>query len=122
MRNWADVPTDKIVNLLREIGGDGHSIYPKEFFIEKWEIPEEVIKYSERKLISDPSNPKTMIFKDGELMDELEGVFVLDLHYTIADNLGLSETIAKAGQKQGRGFQAQELCNGIMDYLKEGDL
>ena len=118
MRNWADVPTGLIVDMLKEIGGDGHSIFPTEYFVKKWKIPEEVIKYNERTLVSDPKNPKTMIFKDGEALDKLTGVFLLDLQYTIADNLDLSEVIAKAGQRQGRGFQAQELRNGIMEYLK----
>ena len=43
MRNWADVPTGLIVDMLKEIGGDGHSIFPTEYFVKKWKIPEEVI-------------------------------------------------------------------------------
>ena len=46
MRNWADVPTGLIVDMLKEIGGDGHSIFPTEYFVKKWKIPEEVIKYN----------------------------------------------------------------------------
>ena len=117
MKNFADISGGDLLKLLEEVGGDGHSIYPKEFFIDKFNIPEEIIKYCEHTFSSDDSNPKSTIFKDGEEIKELTGVFCLDLHYRIAEDLGLQETVVKAARMQGRWFQAKTLYEGIKEEL-----
>ena len=122
LKNFADISEDKIKEILSIVGGDGHSIYPIEFFLDKFDVPRNVIEYCEHTLFSDPSNPKSTIYKGGEEVESVTGVFTLDLHYRIAEDLGLSDIIAKAGSLKGRGFQAQELCNGIMEYLNETNL
>ena len=118
LKNFADVPEHSLLEMLEVVGGDGHSIYPKEFFIDKFNIPDEIISYCEHTLESDNSNPKRTIYRGGKAIDSITGVFCLDLHYRIAEDLDLQQLMLKAAKMQGRGFQAQILSKGIKEHLK----
>lgn len=117
--SWADINPTATSQLVNGVGGDGWSILSEAFFkkylheteIENVVVP--LIKTHE----TDYSHPKLTIYREGYPVQSIEGVHSLDLLYTIAKDLGLEKIVDKASLKQGRGFQAQELTTGIIEYL-----
>tara|TARA_B100001013_G_scaffold331809_1_gene247643 strand:+ start:2643 stop:3002 length:360 start_codon:yes stop_codon:yes gene_type:complete len=117
--SWADINPDATAQLVKGVGGDGWSILSKNFF-EKYLHASEITTVVEplvKSHKSDYSHPKLTIFKEGYPVQSIEGVHALDLLYTIANDLDLSETLNNASAKMGRGFQAQELTEGILNHL-----
>jgi len=116
---WKDASPKAVLKLIRAIGGDGWSIYPVSWYTD-FGLPAELIKPLEQKLKSDFSHPKKTLFRNGEPIEELIGVYTLRVLYQIAENIGVEEDALKnAFSKTGRGFQAQELSEAISDYLRQ---
>tara|TARA_B100000586_G_scaffold226003_1_gene173761 strand:- start:2023 stop:2394 length:372 start_codon:yes stop_codon:yes gene_type:complete len=117
-KSWADINPDATAQIVKKLGGDGWSILSQPFFEEylhenELSVLDAITKTHE----SDYKHPKLTIYKEGYPVDSLEGVHALDLLYTIAKDLELEDTLKNAGAKMGRGFQAEELAKGILEYL-----
>jgi hypothetical protein len=116
---WKDASPKAVLRLIKAIGGDGWSIYPVSWYTD-FGIPAELIEPLEQKLKSDFKHPKTTLFRDGEPVEELIGVYTLRVLIKIAENIGVHEdALNNAFAKTGRGFQAQELSEAIIDYLRQ---
>lgn len=86
------------------IYGDGHTIMAPEYY-EGFDVSSLIQTYE-----SDLSSGKSTIFKDGEVVNEVEGVYNLTFLYHIAGNVGVQYRSC-----MGRGSQAR----AIVDSLKE---
>jgi hypothetical protein len=112
-QNIKDQLTKTLIKNHEELlDGDGHSIFSSEHYTEL-EIPQEVIEGLEKTIKSDRSNPKTTIFKDGQIVDELIGIWNLEFLKRVARLINAKDYPIKSG----RGFQAQEICSAIKRKL-----
>jgi len=109
--------TKKGIEFVNEWCGDGHSI------LHECAIPWQDLGISDmkgklcRKYKSDTASPTSTIYKNGVALKEVEGVYVLDLWYTIARRLGVGD---EARMFMGRGRQAQVLCSAILHKVQGG--
>jgi hypothetical protein len=108
--------TEKGKQWIKEHGYDGHSIYRSDAIpFADLGLSDKESKKLIRKYESDTSDYKSTIFKDGKIVPELEGVYLLSLWYAIAGHLG----VADAGLMfQGRGSQARALCDSILSQIE----
>jgi hypothetical protein len=104
-----------ILDLLKVIGGDGHTLYDAadEAF---QAMPKELMDSVTRTHKSD-GTAKGSIWKDGQLVEEMHAVYGLQLLWRLASEVGADVT--SATQKMGRGFQAQELTKALREKLGE---
>ena len=115
---WKDASPNGLLELIHAIGGDGHSIYPVDWYVSNG-APEELIKPLEETMKSDFSHPKSTLFRNGKPVKELIGVYTLDVLRDMTDNLDLDEEARKLVYKlTGRGFKAQAMCSAIKEYLE----
>lgn len=110
-----ELSPESIKKVLETIGGDGHSIHKPELYLDAG-MPAEFVGAHTVKYKSERSNYKRTIFTDGKPVNELTGVYALDMLYAIAANIGADER--EAHSKIGRGFQAGALTEAI--YRKLG--
>tara|TARA_R100000008_G_C3553693_1_gene151950 strand:+ start:566 stop:913 length:348 start_codon:yes stop_codon:yes gene_type:complete len=96
------------------INGDGHSIYPPEFYVEQGFDCEHLATEFE----SDLSNPKYTIFKNGVPQEKMKGIWALDFHYWVASQCGLVRGEDYA-DKYGRGSQAQAIAGALQRWATE---
>ncbi len=95
---------------------DGHTIFAPEFYTEAgW--PEEFVAQFCRVHKSDTRNPKSTIFKDGWVMEEVKGVYNLTFLRAVAHAVGADCTWAD--QAFGRGTEAGRLCEAILAVKQE---
>jgi len=109
--------TDKqvILDLVKYIGGDGHTIYdPREDIFNG--VSKELMESVTQTHKSDGSY-KGSIFVDGKCVEELYGVHGLELLWKLAINVEADTKVAAS--KMGRGFQAQALSEAIFNKLGE---
>ncbi len=104
-----------ILDLLKVIGGDGHTLYDAADEVFK-DIPKDILESVTRVHKSDGTG-KGSIWKDGQLVEEMTAVYGLNLLWKLANEIGADTT--KAGQMMGRGFQAQRLTEAIQEKLRE---
>ena len=116
--SWADINPEATAQIVEKVAGGGWSILQQPFF-EKYlhENELEVLKPLTKEHKSDYKHPKLTIYKEGYPVEELTGVHALDLLYTVAKDLELHEVISQASGQISRGFQAQVLSKGILEYL-----
>ena len=107
--------TKKGKAFIQEWFGEGHSI-----------LKEEAVPFADLGLdktdrdllvmdfMSDTSDPKSTIFKDGKVVDKVRGVNSLMLWAAVAGRLGV-----ESGHKAffGRGTQARVLCEAILKKI-----
>ena len=116
---WKDASPKSVLKMVEAIGGDGWSIFPVDWYTDHG-IPIELIEPLEEVLKSNLAHPKSTIFKDGKPVDSMKGVYTLRVLYEIAANLSIDEEARqKAFVKLGRGTQASELSNAIIEYLRQ---
>lgn len=89
---------------------DGHSIYKPEAFTDAG-LPADVVEYATTTYRSD-GTPKGTIFRNGEPVAELRGVYGLNLLTLIADTLGVEYR-----RCMGRGFQAQAIRSALHQHF-----
>jgi hypothetical protein len=112
-QNIKDQLTKTLIKNHEELlDGDGHSILPSEYYTEL-EVPQEVLEGLKKKIESNHSDHKTTIFKDGQIVDELIGIWNLEFLERVATLLSVKDYQPKIG----RGFQAQEICSAIRRKL-----
>ena len=85
---------------------DGHTIFKPEAFLDAG-LPKTVVDYVTHNHASDGS-PKGTIFVKGQPVDDLSGVYGLDLLRFLADALGVEYRRA-----MGRGFEAQNIQSAL---------
>ena len=95
------------------INGDGHSIYPPEFYVGQGFDCEHLTTEFE----SDTSSPKTTIYKDGVPQEKMKGIWALDFHYWVAGQCGLARGVDYA-EKYVLGSQAQAIANDLKRWVK----
>lgn len=96
------------------IDGDGHSIYPPDFYLEQGFDCEHLTT----EFKSDISSPKTTIFKDGVPQEKMKGIWALDFHYWVASQCGLARGVDYAEQ-YGRGSQARAIAGALQRWANE---
>lgn len=111
--------TPKGVQWIKENGYDGHSI----LMAEGVPFSDLGLTDADRKRLvqtyrSDTSSPKSTIFKDGRIVPECEGVYLLPLWQAIAAHMKLDDALARAGMLFGRGSAARVLCDAILSELE----
>lgn len=97
---------------------DGHSIVTPEFFTRKKNgaLPMSFLAPVIRRHRSNESDPKQIIWKDGQPLLFVEGIYMLDLLYHVARYAKVDTS--KCGAI-GRGFLARQLQRAILDALEE---
>lgn len=90
---------------------DGHSILKPQAFIEAG-LPQEVVNHLTRTYRSD-GTPKGTIFVNGRPVQELAGVYGLDLLRFLASALEVEYQSA-----MGRGFEAQNIQVALQRFFK----
>ena len=88
--------------------GDGHSIVSAAAFAE---VNPAFVAQLVRRHHSDGSDPKSTIFKDGQALLYVDGVYTLDILWGAVRPLGLR---SPAEMLMGRGFQARSLCKTLL--------
>jgi hypothetical protein len=102
---------DKIKDLIKDIGNDGHTIW-KPIIIKAF--PEAIQSRFIRTIKSDTPDYKSTVFdKKGNIIEEMEGIYGLNLLGTICSDLNLEYE-----HKLGRGFQARCYTESIENWLK----
>lgn len=81
---------------------DGHTIFKPDAFLDDG-LPQAVVEYVTRRYESDGS-PKGTIYVQGRSVEQLTGVYGLDLLRFLASALGV-----KYRSALGRGFEAQNI-------------
>ena len=96
------------------LNGDGHGIVPSEEY-EKYGID---VKDLEHEFKSDFSAPTSTIYKNGEPVESMTGVWSLDFHRYIAGQCGLVSNIDYP-ELFGRGSQARVIAGAIDRWYNE---
>ena len=96
------------------LNGDGHGIVPSEEY-EKYGID---VKDLEQEFKSDFSAPTSTIYKNGEPVESMTGVWSLDFHRYIASQCGLVRDIDYP-ELLGRGSQARAIAGAIDRWYNE---
>ena len=99
------------------INGDGHSIYPPEFYVGQGFDCEHLTTEFE----SDTSSPKTTIYKDGVPQEKVRGIYALDFHYWVAGQCGLV-CGEDYDEKYGRGSQAQAIATALARWANQKEV
>jgi len=92
----------------------------RSFDVDK-DVVEDLVESLFRKLIDEGKeiagyHPKYSIFVNGEIVDEMEAVYGLDLMRAVISDLGL-----KFDSKMGRGFQYSSYCKAVQGYIEQLD-
>jgi hypothetical protein len=112
-----DIDKKVILNLLDEIGGDGHTLWGADADFFKG-VPKEIMDSVTHTHKSDGTG-KGSIFVNGEVVEELHGVYGLDILWRLAKETGSDTT--HAGGMFGRGSQARALTQAIREKLGGAD-
>ena len=111
--SWKNISVENQRLLLDIIGYDGHTIWSSQQLLEKGVDAAVVVKFTD-KYESDRSSVKSTIFVNNVPVSELDGVYGLTVLWSLADYYNVSS------DKNGRGFQAQELTTKILEKLNAG--
>lgn len=103
---------ERIISLLKEIGGDGHTIW-KDSVLTQAGFDESFLKRFCHLYKSDGSYKGTLFDSSGKRLVGIAGVYGLDLHEAICSDLKIAYE-----RKMGRGFQAQACLTAIMGHFK----
>ena len=114
--------TTTFINKVREayeagsIPADGHTIFNAnayEPYFTAEELREAGLVQTHK---SDISDPKTTIFNENGIVEELkDSVYNLEFLYWVHRKLGITKDITKIG----RGSQAQQICEHILEVIAE---
>ena len=110
-----NIDNQAILDLLKVIGGDGHTLYDAADEIFQT-MPKALMDMVTQTHKSD-GTAKGSIWRDGQMVDEMHAVYGLDLLWRLATEVEADTKIA--ARKMGRGFQAQELTKAIKEKLGE---
>lgn len=104
-------PQEITAEMKKCINGDGHTIYDPKYYTDAgWS--KAVIEPITRGMKSDGTHKGNIYGSDGKVIPYIEGVYSLDFHRKIANLLG-----CRGSDKMGRGFQAQELAQQILEKI-----
>ena len=106
-----DLTKEQILAAVNVIDGDGHTIFKPEAFVKAGWPQELVDRYTET-IKSNFNDFKSIITVNDKPVKQLKGVYGLALLHYINNSLGLKGTT-----KLGRGFQARELTENIINHL-----
>lgn len=91
---------------------DGHCIFDPQAFLDAG-LPAPVVAHLTRTYTSDPSSPKGTLFVDGQPVQDLTGVYGLDLLRFLAGALGVDYARAF-----GRGTEARNIQAALREHFK----
>ena len=100
---------DKVIN------GNGHSIYEGGHYADAGFDCGHLVRVHE----SDGSMKGSITGPDGEVVDELKGIYSLDFHYWLAGEAGLPAD--DFGTFMGRGFQARAIRDALEEWANSSD-
>ena len=99
--------------VIKEIGGDGHTIFDPQSFIDMG-VPKEVVDTWTQEYESEKGSPKGTIFgHDGSPIKKLKGVYGLNVLRRLARELNVEYE-----GKIGRGFEAREITEKLLAHLR----
>ena len=78
-------------------------------------VPETMVAELTDTFESNPQRHKQTLFVDGKPVNQVRGVYALQLLWKLAESVNADTT--EAGKKFGRGFQANELKAAILTAL-----
>ena len=113
IREWATNPDNRedVLETIKVIGGDGHTIFKPEAFtpyMPDYLITEYTIRYD-----SDPdSGPTATLYSNNVPVEYVEGVYGLPLAESIGNALGVES------HKGGRGSRCREVCEKVRERLE----
>jgi len=99
----------------RVVNGNGHSIYEGGHYADAGFDCGHLVRVHE----SDGSMKGSITGPDGEVVDELKGIYSLDFHYWLANKVGL--TADDFGTFMGRGSQAQAILGALKKWADSPD-
>lgn len=97
--------------LLKEIGNDGHTIWPVEVLAA---FPPELQRRFVETHLSSATDPTRAIYKNGKVVDQLKGVYGLHILFALAQDLSVHYKDAL-----GRGTQARYLTEALNKHLEK---
>ena len=104
---------EMVKRVIEDTGNDGHQIW----MVEKFDyLPFEFINPLFRVIESEGSGKYAIFDKDGAIVEEVMGIYSLELLWKVAKDIGADTSIA--AKQMGRGFQATALTKAIEDKLK----
>ena len=108
-----DLDSKAILTMVDAINGDGHSLYAADadFFAG---MPKEIMESVTHTHKSDGTYKGT-IFVNGEAVEEMHGVYGLDILWKVANEIGADTSLA--GGMVGRGSQARALTQAIREKI-----
>jgi hypothetical protein len=95
------------------LDGDGHSILAPDYYTELG-VPPLFLKGLEKTIKSNFRDHKQTIYKDGEALKSVKGIWNLDFLYKVASALDVEH---EAMSKYGRGSQARVICTALREAL-----
>ena len=104
------LPSQTILNVARLC--DGHTILPPERLIDAG-LPNEVVAAVTTTYRSDTTSPKTTIFVDGQPVEQIRGIYSLDLLQRLAGALGVTYR-----ECYGRGSQATAIREAVYEHFE----
>ena len=104
-----------ILDLLEEIGGDGHTLWDADAGFFK-EMPKDFME-SVTQVHKSDGTPKGSIWSDGQLVEDMHAVYGLYLLWKLAKEVGAN--LDRPHGLMGRGFQARALTEAIREKLGE---
>lgn len=113
--NLSDIPFAALAKLLPDM--DGHTIFDPVMFTDAG-ISQRFVDSVTFEHESDTSDPKGTIFKDGEILSSVKGVYALTFLWRVASLLGVDQSSGAHGF-YGRGSQARALVGAIEKTIKD---
>ena len=107
---------EQVERIARAIGADGHTIYPVEDFAHKADVPTELLEVAGLvRTYKSGDGPKSTITRgfSGERVEEMRGVYSLDVLRTLAGMTGYHS------DKFGRGSEAEDCYRHLLALLEQ---
>ena len=104
------LPSQTLLNVARLC--DGHTILSPERLIDAG-LPNEIVAAVTTTYRSDTASPKTTIFVDGQPVEQVRGIYGLDLLQRLAGSLGVTYRAC-----YGRGSQAAAIREAIYEHYE----
>ena len=117
---------ESMINVLKYnffLEPDGHTIFNPRWFIDNGLTRDFVGKYIQ--VHKSGNEPKEKIIVNGKVVDELSGVYELDILYGIAELIDADTSVTshkKSNHKLGRSNQAEQLVKAIHNVVHPEDI
>jgi hypothetical protein len=113
--SWLDAPLATVKAVVDEIGGDGHSTWDPQRFVELG-VPQPLVDRETTTIVSSKKDHKYMLFdSEGRRIAKQTCVYGL----TVLEHIVWDLNIPAENSFMGRGFLARFLTERIYEYLEK---